>query len=425
MSTIATTTTPITIDLRHIARGLDLPLTQVQAVVELLDEGNTVPFVTRYRKDRTGGLDEEKIRHIQAQLVKPRFLADRKQTILRTIEAQGKLTEKLSKQILSANTTKRLEDLYLPFKPKKQTLATIAKTRRAGTAGSGNPRGRSRPANLDARAADFVSTDRHVPTAADALLGAGHILAEQFSEAAELPTLAGGLSTHRQIGRRADRRRRKTVRRQCEAAPSAAASGDLSFLGSLESVVVVAVPTDIEPTGEALLTDSLEVTCDAAISGGEPAAEEEPISPPQTEIAAGESTPPGDVENVADPSAADEVPPAASTDETLPPQAETDQAAVPSLITALTIVADTSVASDAVAPVLPQSAAGGGLGRFVRPGRGGGGHQPKEERCQGGTQSPQRAGQEEGAKKPASRPMPITITTAKTSDAFLPIACWH
>src|SRR5664279_4637920 len=99
----------VTIDLRQVARGLDIPLKQVQAVVELLDEGNTVPFITRYRKDRTGGLDEEKIRQIQAQLVKLRFLADRKQTILRTIEAQGKLTEKLVKQILGANTTKRLE----------------------------------------------------------------------------------------------------------------------------------------------------------------------------------------------------------------------------------------------------------------------------------------------------------------------------
>ena len=119
----------VTIDLRHVARGLDFPLRQVQAVVELLDEGNTVPFITRYRKDQTGGLDEEQIREIQDRLAKMRLLADRKQTILRSIEAQGKLTEKLAKQILSATTTKRLEDLYLPFKPKKQTLATLARSR--------------------------------------------------------------------------------------------------------------------------------------------------------------------------------------------------------------------------------------------------------------------------------------------------------
>ena len=119
----------VTIDLRHVARGLDFPLRQVQAVVELLDEGNTVPFITRYRKDQTGGLDEEQIREIQDRLAKMRLLADRKQTILRSIEAQGKLTEKLAKQILSATTTKRLEDLYLPYKPKKQTLATLARSR--------------------------------------------------------------------------------------------------------------------------------------------------------------------------------------------------------------------------------------------------------------------------------------------------------
>src|ERR1700690_1668257 len=106
----------VTIDLRHVARGLDTPLRQIQAVVELLDEGNTVPFITRYRKDQTGGLDEEQVRTIQDRLTKMRQLSERKQTILRSIEAQNKLTEQLTKQILAAATTKRLEDLYLPFK---------------------------------------------------------------------------------------------------------------------------------------------------------------------------------------------------------------------------------------------------------------------------------------------------------------------
>ena len=120
---------PITINLRHLARGLGVPLRQIEAVLELLDEGNTVPFITRYRKDQTGGLDEEQIRQIQSRLVKMRQLAERKQTIHRSIEAQGKLTEALAKQILAASTAKRLEDLYLPYKPKKQTLATLARSR--------------------------------------------------------------------------------------------------------------------------------------------------------------------------------------------------------------------------------------------------------------------------------------------------------
>ncbi|MEN6407378.1 MAG: Tex-like N-terminal domain-containing protein [Thermoguttaceae bacterium] len=176
----------VTIDLRQVGRGLDLPLRQIQTVVELLDEGNTVPFITRYRKDQTGGLDEEQIRDIQDRLAKTRLLADRKQTILRSIESQGKLTEKLSKQILSATTTKRLEDLYLPYKPKKQTLATLARSRGLEQLAQEILEAAPTAADLDARAADFVNTDRHVPTAADALLGAGHILAEQFSEQAEL-----------------------------------------------------------------------------------------------------------------------------------------------------------------------------------------------------------------------------------------------
>ena len=178
--------TTIAIDLRHVARGLGLSLSQVQAVVELLDDGNTVPFITRYRKDQTGGLDEEQIRQIQSRLTKLRQLADRKQTILRSIESQGKLTDALAQAILSANTTKRLEDLYLPFKPRKQTLATAARERGLEPLAREILAADPACADLDGRAKDFVNPDKKVPTAADALLGAGHILAEHFSEMAEL-----------------------------------------------------------------------------------------------------------------------------------------------------------------------------------------------------------------------------------------------
>ncbi len=174
------------IDLRHVARGLGLPVPQIQAVVELLDEGNTVPFITRYRKDQTGGLDEEQIRQVQDRLAKMRMLAERKQTILRSIESQDKLSEELAKLIQSAGTTKRLEDLYLPYRPKKQTLATLARSRGLEELAQEILDAADTAADLDARAADFVSTDRGVPTAAEAPLGAGHILAEQFSERAEL-----------------------------------------------------------------------------------------------------------------------------------------------------------------------------------------------------------------------------------------------
>ncbi len=178
--------TTVTIDLRHVARGLSIPLRQVQAVVELLDDGNTVPFITRYRKDQTGGLDEEQIRRIHDRLTKARLLAERKQAILRSIESQGSLTEALAKRILAAGTVKRLEDLYLPYKPKKRTLATLARSRGLEPLAREILEAAPACADLNARAADFVDPDRQVPTLADALLGAGHILAEQFSERPEL-----------------------------------------------------------------------------------------------------------------------------------------------------------------------------------------------------------------------------------------------
>src|ERR1700681_1289781 len=115
------TITSTYIDLRQVAQPLQLPLAKVESVVSLLDDGNTVPFITRYRKDQTGGLDEEQIRDVQSRVLKLRLLAERKQAILRAIESQGKLPPESAAAIEAADTTKRLEDLYLPFKPKKQT----------------------------------------------------------------------------------------------------------------------------------------------------------------------------------------------------------------------------------------------------------------------------------------------------------------
>src|SRR5262249_55737042 len=112
---------PVTrLDFSRIAQDLQIRKVQVESVVQLLDEGNTVPFITRYRKERTGGLNEEIIRSIQARVVQLRQLADRKQTILKSIETQGKLTDELRAAIIAADNPKRLEDLYLPYKPKKR-----------------------------------------------------------------------------------------------------------------------------------------------------------------------------------------------------------------------------------------------------------------------------------------------------------------
>jgi uncharacterized protein len=174
------------LDLARVAKTVDLRLEQVKTTVELLDAGNTVPFITRYRKDQTGGLDEEQIRGIEAEVAKGRQLLERKQTILRSIHAQGKLTPELAKSIEAADSIKWLEDLYLPFKPKKQTRATLARERGLGPLAEEILAAAPACENLDARAADFINPDREVLTAADALLGAGHILAENFSERADL-----------------------------------------------------------------------------------------------------------------------------------------------------------------------------------------------------------------------------------------------
>src|ERR1041384_7500759 len=100
-----------TLDLARIAQDLQIRKVQVESVVQLLDEGNTVPFITRYRKERTGGLNEEVIRQIQTRIGLQRQLADRKQTILKSIDGQGKLTDDLRRAVLGADTSKRLEDL--------------------------------------------------------------------------------------------------------------------------------------------------------------------------------------------------------------------------------------------------------------------------------------------------------------------------
>ena len=112
--------TPIQVNLGRIAQDLQIRRVQVESVVQLLDEGNTVPFITRYRKERTGNLNEVVIREVQGRVARLRELADRKETILKSIEAQGKLTEELRQAVRAADNSKRLEDLYLPYKPKKK-----------------------------------------------------------------------------------------------------------------------------------------------------------------------------------------------------------------------------------------------------------------------------------------------------------------
>ena len=115
--------------LKLISDELDLPEKGVAATVKLLVDGNTVPFISRYRKEATGNLDEVQIRHIQERYHYFLELEERKKTILESIESQGKMTETLRVQIESCIAKNQLEDLYLPYKPKKRTKAAIAKER--------------------------------------------------------------------------------------------------------------------------------------------------------------------------------------------------------------------------------------------------------------------------------------------------------
>lgn len=116
--------TPI---IQTISRELNAHSTQVEAAVTLLDEGATVPFIARYRKEVTGGLDDIQLRHLAERLGYLRELEDRRAIVLKTIEEQDKLTDALRESIEAADTKQRLEDLYLPYKPKRRTKAQIAR----------------------------------------------------------------------------------------------------------------------------------------------------------------------------------------------------------------------------------------------------------------------------------------------------------
>ncbi|MCB0159664.1 MAG: RNA-binding transcriptional accessory protein, partial [Caldilineaceae bacterium] len=163
-----------------IAQKLGLAPHRVAAVIALLDDGNTLPFIARYRKEATGGLDEEEIRAISSELESARALDERRATILASIEEQGKLTDSLRAEIMAAETRTVLEDLYQPYKPKRRTRAMIARERGLEPLAEqilAQPRA---VAGLDALTAPFLSDD--VPTTDDALAGARDIIAELISD---------------------------------------------------------------------------------------------------------------------------------------------------------------------------------------------------------------------------------------------------
>jgi len=172
-------------DLNHVCQTTQVHLYQAVSIIEMLGEGMTIPFISRYRKEKTGDLDELKVNLVSDAYSYLKELNDRKATVIKTIAEQGKLTDELKGRIEATYSAPELEDLYLPYKPKRRTKASVAREKGleplafqildaavSGQAGEFAP--------------DYISEEKGVATVGDALEGAGHIIAEQFAEQAEL-----------------------------------------------------------------------------------------------------------------------------------------------------------------------------------------------------------------------------------------------
>ena len=170
--------------LKKITEELGVQRWQTEAAVKLIDEGNTIPFISRYRKEATGSLNDEILRNLNERLTYLRNLEEKKEQVLSSIREQGKLTEELEQQILAAETLVVVDDLYRPYRPKRRTRATIAKEKGLdGLADLIRLQMTSRP--LTEEAAAYVSEEKGVLTPEEAIQGAGDILAEAISDEAD------------------------------------------------------------------------------------------------------------------------------------------------------------------------------------------------------------------------------------------------
>ena len=167
-----------------IAQELNVRDSQILAAIQLLDDGNTIPFIARYRKEATGGLDDTQLRHFETRLIYLRELEDRRQTILKSIEEQGKLTDELRDKIQATQSKTELEDLYLPFKPKRRTKGQIAIE--AGLEPLADLLWNEPKTEPETTALDYVNAEKGVEDVKAALDGARYILMERFAEDAGL-----------------------------------------------------------------------------------------------------------------------------------------------------------------------------------------------------------------------------------------------
>ena len=170
--------------IKKITEELEVKLWQVEAAVKLIDEGNTIPFISRYRKEATGSLNDEQLRKLHERLVYLRNLEEKKEQVISSIEEQGKLTEELKTQILSAETLVVVEDLYRPYRPKRRTRATIAKEKGL------EPLSvlislQKITEPVEKEAEKYISEEKDVKTAKDAIQGAMDIITESISDEAD------------------------------------------------------------------------------------------------------------------------------------------------------------------------------------------------------------------------------------------------
>lgn len=177
----------------QLVQELKLKKFQVENTVKLIDEGNTIPFIARYRKEQTGELSDVILRELFERLTYLRNLENRQQEVIRLIEEQGKLTEELKNDILKANTLQRVEDLYRPYKQKKRTRATIAKEKGLEPLANIILSQTITDGNLDTIAAEYINEEKEVNTIEDVYQGAMDIVAEIVSDNAEYRELIRGI----------------------------------------------------------------------------------------------------------------------------------------------------------------------------------------------------------------------------------------
>ena len=170
--------------IQKITQELEVKKWQVEAAVQLIDEGNTIPFISRYRKEVTGSLNDEQLRKLFERLQYLRNLEEKKEQVLATIEEQGNLTEELKAQILAAETLVVVEELYRPYRPKRRTRATIAKEKGLELL-SALILLQKLEMPLEQAAADYISEEKEVATAEEAIEGAKDIIAEYISDEAD------------------------------------------------------------------------------------------------------------------------------------------------------------------------------------------------------------------------------------------------